>query len=296
MALIGQHQQTSFANPQNGQSPMDADTVRGNDNAVTAKHNSHDSDNTIHVQTGLLASRPAASTVGAMYLDENGRFYRDTGTTWVELPYARLDASGTNAFANNVTVGGTLGVTGVMTLLNNLNVSGTVTAAGFTGPTVVPASNVSSGTFSSGNYVFPANLTVTSVFNSGAATVSSLTTGGTVSGATVLATNGQMRGVRTTQTGSGGTVSFTSANHIRHTMTGNGTITLSGGSAGGVYTLEVLQDGTGGRTVTWSGAVWAGGVIPTTTTTANRKDVYTFFFDGSNYLGVQFGANFASTA
>lgn len=290
MALVGAHQQTSFANPQNGQSPMDADVVRNNDNAVTAKHNSHDNDATLHVQTGLLANRPVAGTVGAMFLDENGRFYRDNGAAWNELPYARLDAVGVNAFASDVDIGGDLTVYGLSDLdaVDAGAITATsVTAGTFTGNgsaitgITVTAPNVTAGTFAAGNFAFQGNVTASS---------------GTVSVAAVLATSGQMRAARTTQTGAGGSVSFSSSNHVRHTMTGNGTLTLTGGVAGGVYTVEVLQDGTGGRTVTWSGATWDGGSAPTLTTTANRKSILTFYYDGSNYCGVLFGRDFASTA
>lgn len=161
-------------------------------------------------------------------------------------------------------------ITGDSTITGNLTVTDTLTY----GTISVPAGSVTAGTFDTGNYTINGTLTATSV----------------------LASGGQMRATRATQTGAGGTVSFSAANHVRHTMTGNGTLTLSGGVAGGVYTLEVLQDGTGGRTVTWSGAVWPANSTPVVTSTANRKDVYTFFFDGSSYLGVQFGANYASTA
>ena len=115
MGLIAQNQQTPFTSPSNGDSPIDADTVKGNDNSLVAKHNTHDADATVHVQTGLLASRPSASTPYAMYLDENKRLYVDNGATWAEVPYARLDAAGTNAFTNNVTIGGTLEVDGIIT-------------------------------------------------------------------------------------------------------------------------------------------------------------------------------------
>ena len=115
MGLIAQNQQTPFTSPSNGDSPMDADTVKGNDNSLVAKHNTHDADPTVHVQTGLLSARPSASTPYAMYLDENKRLYVDNGATWAEVPYARLDAAGTNAFTNNVTIGGTLEVDGIIT-------------------------------------------------------------------------------------------------------------------------------------------------------------------------------------
>ena len=147
MALIGQHQQTSFANPQNGQAP-DADVIRANDNAVTAKHNAHDLDATIHIQTGTLAARPVAGTAGAVYVDENRRFYVDNGSAWAEVPYARLDAAGTNVFTNNVEVGGALNVGGTSSL-GTVN-AGAVTATSFTGThngsaaglTGIPAANI----------------------------------------------------------------------------------------------------------------------------------------------------------
>lgn len=138
MALIAQHQQTSFSNPQNGQSPIDATVVRGNDNAVTAKHNDHDADATVHVQTGLLSARPAAGTVGAMYMDENARLYRDNGATWGEVPYARL-AAASNTFTGNIAVEGALAVDGTTSLnddtavTGNLDVSGTLTAGTWSG-------------------------------------------------------------------------------------------------------------------------------------------------------------------
>ena len=151
MALISQNQQSTFANPQNGQAP-DADVVRNNDNALVAKHNAHDADATIHVQSGLLSARPAASTPYAMYVDENKRLYVDNGSVWSEVPYARLDAVGTNAFANDVTVGGTLdvsgalGVTGLLTA-NNLDVldvdAANIVADSFTGGPVVATGNSS---------------------------------------------------------------------------------------------------------------------------------------------------------
>lgn len=186
------------------------------------------------------------------------------------------------AVTGNSTITGTLGgltglsvasggaaITGNSAVTGNLSVTGTVTG----GTITVPAAGVQPGAFPSGNYNMDGTLTVNAM----------------------IADNGQLRANRMTQTGAGGSVSFATANHVRHTMTGNGTLTLSGGVAGGIYTVEVLQDGTGGRTVAWSGATWSGGVAPAATTAANRKDVYTFYFDGTAYLGVLFGQNFAST-
>lgn len=57
--------------------------------------------------------------------------------------------------------------------------------------------------------------------------------------------------------------------------------------AGGTYILRVIQDGTGGRTITWNAVFkWPGGTAPTLTTTANAIDIITFVSDGTNMNGV----------
>jgi hypothetical protein len=280
---IGNHSVAAFANPSNGET-LDATIVKGNDNTLRSAYVEHDTDPGIHVQSSTLASRPSAGTQGRFWVTQDSTdvyLWYDTGSAWVEVSYIRQGTSttvgaltsttGITVTTGGITVsGGGAAVTGNSSVTGDLNVTGTITG----GTIIVPAAGVQAGTFASGNFVFQGNVTADS---------------GEVKSRTLRAT-------RQTQSGSGGTANFANGSHVRHTMTGNGTITLSGGVVGGVYTVEVLQDATGGRTVAWSGATWAGGVVPTSTTTANRKDVFTFFFDGTAYLGVQFGANFASTA
>ena len=94
------------------------------------------------------------------------------------------------------------------------------------------------------------------------------------------------------------TIDWNSGNNQRVTLTGNCTFTLSNPKAGGVYTLELVQDGTGSRTVTWPAAVlWPGGTTPTLTTTINRADMFTLYYDAvpgtPKYLGQTFGLNYA---
>lgn len=69
------------------------------------------------------------------------------------------------------------------------------------------------------------------------------------------------------------------------TLTGNVTFTFSNApKAGTLISLKIIQDGTGGRTVTWPASVkWPGGTPFSPTSTANAKDVYLFLWDGSNY-------------
>jgi len=56
--------------------------------------------------------------------------------------------------------------------------------------------------------------------------------------------------------------------------------------AGGVYTLVVKQDGTGGHTLSFDSIYkFPDGSAPTITTTANAVDIVSFVSDGSNMLG-----------
>jgi hypothetical protein len=57
--------------------------------------------------------------------------------------------------------------------------------------------------------------------------------------------------------------------------------------AAGIYVLKVLQDATGGRTLTYGTAYrFAGGVVPVLSSAANAYDIITFFCDGTNMNGI----------
>ena len=91
MALLPAHQLSTFSSPTNGASPIDANTVRGNDNSIGTAYNAHDADATIHVQTSTLAARPAFGTVGRVWLTSDGlRAYYDTGAAWTEINYVPI--------------------------------------------------------------------------------------------------------------------------------------------------------------------------------------------------------------
>lgn len=54
----------------------------------------------------------------------------------------------------------------------------------------------------------------------------------------------------------------------------------------GTYLLEVNQDGSGSRTLTWNAIFkWPSGVAPVLTTTASRKDLISIYCDGTNLYG-----------
>lgn len=69
---------------------------------------------------------------------------------------------------------------------------------------------------------------------------------------------------------------------------GNATFTFSNPPpAGSLVTIVLVQDGTGSRTATWPASVkWGGGAAPTLTTTASKRDVFHFMWDGSFYWEV----------
>ena len=72
------------------------------------------------------------------------------------------------------------------------------------------------------------------------------------------------------------------------TLTGNVTsFTISNGIAGMHQTVAFIQDGTGSRTLTGAtGGIikWEAGDDPTLTTTAGSRDVFEFYFDGTNWV------------
>jgi hypothetical protein len=96
---VGQHGVAAFTNPSNGD-PLDATVVKGNDNTLRTAYVAHDDDTGIHVQSSLLASRPAAGTAGRKWLTTDSgdvRLWYDTGSVWVEVAYVRSGVSVTLA-------------------------------------------------------------------------------------------------------------------------------------------------------------------------------------------------------
>jgi hypothetical protein len=78
------------------------------------------------------------------------------------------------------------------------------------------------------------------------------------------------------------TLNWAVADVIRVTLTGNITITNSGAVDGQKCVLELLQDGTGSRTVAFTGETRYGTSIPsfTATTTASKLDRVGFIYTG----------------
>lgn len=93
-----------------------------------------------------------------------------------------------------------------------------------------------------------------------------------------------------TATGDSATlIDWTVGNKFKFTFGAqNETITFTDPSNPCNVLMVIVQDGTGSRTITWSGMTikWAGGVAPTLTTAANGEDIVSMFWDGTSYYGV----------
>lgn len=92
------------------------------------------------------------------------------------------------------------------------------------------------------------------------------------------------------------TVDWSTANYRKVTLTGNCTFTFTAPSTGAaILVLELAQDGTGSRTVTWPAAVhWPGGTAPTLTTTVSKVDNFVFIYNGTTYFGQTSGLNYTA--
>lgn len=82
-------------------------------------------------------------------------------------------------------------------------------------------------------------------------------------------------------------IAWTNGMAQKATMTDNVTFTFSVPTAAGTwFTLELIQGGAGSYIATWPASViWDGGAAPTLSTVVGDKDVCSFFWDGTDYLG-----------
>ena len=179
---IGQHGIAAFTNPSNGDA-LDANIVKGNDNSLRAVYVDHDSDPGIHVQSSLLASRPAAGTSGRKWMTTDSgsvRLWYDDGSAWQEIAY--LGPSYFTAIASNVLPSATgtydVGVTGTRWRNLFLSNNATVTGDGTFGGTVSAATLLGSlaASYLTGT-TLPSGIVTSSLTSVG--TLGTLTVGGT---------------------------------------------------------------------------------------------------------------------
>jgi hypothetical protein len=71
------------------------------------------------------------------------------------------------------------------------------------------------------------------------------------------------------------------------TLTGNTTVDFSGIQDGGCWVLFVVQGGTGGYTVTWTGVDWGGYGVPVLSSIVGRFDIITIISRGNKLYGLR---------
>jgi len=88
------------------------------------------------------------------------------------------------------------------------------------------------------------------------------------------------------------TLDFGSYNVFKITLTDNATLSFTNAEVGQFRKIDLIQDGTGGRTVTWPTIKWPDGVTPVLTPTANKTDSFVIEVVGTNqYNGYIVGQN-----
>ena len=91
---VGSHAVAQFTSPVNQTSPIDANSVRGNDNTLRTAYVNHDADTGIHVQSSTLASRPVAGVAGRKWITADTGDYHlwyDDGSTWHEVGNSTIE-------------------------------------------------------------------------------------------------------------------------------------------------------------------------------------------------------------
>lgn len=118
-------------------------------------------------------------------------------------------------------------------------------------------------------------------------------------GKAALATGGGVESLNVLGGGSGTrTINLANGNVVSATLTGNTTFTFAGAASGAAcsFSLYLTQDNTGNRTTTFPTTVkWAGGVIPSLSTTAGSTDILVFetISGGTTWFGSLVGTDFS---
>ena len=297
---IGQHGIAAFTNPSKGD-PLDANIVKGNDNSLRAVYVDHDNDPGIHVQSSLIASRPAAGTAGRKWLTTDSGAYRlwyDDGSVWQEISYLNSSSS---LNASNLTSGTVPDARFPATLpavsganLTNLNAnnlgSGTVPDARF--PATLPAisganlTNVAAGALA--GTTLASNVVTSSLTTVG--TLGALTVGGTSTIQQAL------EKITISATAATGTINYDALTqavlYYTSNATANWTLNIRGSGTTSLNTmmatgqsLTVVFAVTNGATARYPTAhqidgsavtpKWVNGTAPTAGN-ANAIDVYTY--------------------
>jgi Major tropism determinant N-terminal domain len=146
----------------------------------------------------------------------------------------------------------------------------------------------------------------------GANLTSTTLTSPSIANAAISGANNQLSGTLTVTTGSIANGTFTNYTETAYsnagigsaftanlslgtvqvlTLNNNCTFTMPTAAAGKSF-VTILNSGSGGYSVTWSTVAWPSATAPTLTATASKKDIFSFFSDGTNWYGATIGQNY----
>jgi len=279
-AVSGSGATVTWATTDKGWKILYADGVATNTGVYDTGFSTTDGDVTLTGTQTLTNKTLTAPKIGTSILDTNGAelfLLTATASAVNELTYANA------ATGNNPTFTASGGDT---------NIGITLTPKG-TGEVVIAAGNLNYGatavtaTGAELNYSDLATLGTTAASKIFTADANNLTT---VSGA--------VANVEDTLT-DGATITWDVIDSpvAKVTLAGNRTLSAPSGTtpiSGQFISLLIIQDGTGGRTITWNAVYeFALDTAPTLTATASLGDLFTFRYNGSKWLEV--GRNLALT-
>jgi len=238
----------------------------------------------IQLRNGTASAWTSANptlAVGEMGVEtDTGKFKVGTGSTaWNSLAYAAVGTvtsvglSAPSIFTvtgSPVSSSGTLAISYSGTALPVANGGTNATSAGITAFNNITGYTASGATgTTSTNLVFSTTPTITNptVTNY----VETLYSANTSTAITVDLANGTVQNL---------------------TLTGNATITMPTAVAGKSFIIILSQDATGSRTVTWSTVSWPSATAPTVTSTASKRDIFSFFSNGTSWFGTTIGQNY----
>jgi hypothetical protein len=89
------------------------------------------------------------------------------------------------------------------------------------------------------------------------------------------------------QSGPNYTVDWSNGQKQVVTLTGSPTLSFTAPPGVGNFLLRIVQDVTGGRTITWPSSVkWSNGTAPSLSGGAGAEDIVSFYYNGTDYYGV----------
>lgn len=99
-----------------------------------------------------------------------------------------------------------------------------------------------------------------------------------------------------TVSGGATAIDWTQQNKQSLTLSENSTVTFSDPAGPASFILRVIQDATGGRTITWpEDILWPGSEEPTLSSDPDAIDIISIYFDGTQYYG-SYSLNFGVAA